>query len=124
MSTRTRQLALLAVVPFVAVIVAVVTLAVTSAPTSGAATGAKPNGTRIVISNFAFSPSTLHLAVGSTITVTNADGVAHTVTANDKSFDTGDIAGGGKATITIKSPGTYAYHCDIHNYMTGVIEAK
>ena len=63
-------------------------------------------------------------APGTEITVTNNDSVAHTVTVDDKSFDTGDLAGGAKGTITIKSPGKYAYHCDIHNYMTGVIEVK
>ena len=58
------------------------------------------------------------------MTVTNDDGAAHTLTADDGKFDTGDLDGGKQATITIDEPGTYAYHCDIHNYMTGVIEAS
>jgi plastocyanin len=124
MTTRSRVAVLAALVPLIAVVTAVVTLAVTDAPGSGTASAAKPNGTSIVISNFAFSPPTLHVAPGTTIAVTNNDGVAHTVTADDKSFDTGDLAGGAKGTITVKSPGKYAYHCDIHNYMTGVIEVK
>jgi plastocyanin len=124
MSTRARVGVLAAIVPVIAVVAAVVALAVTDAPGSGAASAARPNGTSIVISNFAFSPPTLHVAPGTTIAVTNHDGVAHTLTADDKSFDTGDLAGGAKGTITIKSPGKYAYHCDIHNYMTGVIEVK
>ena len=56
------------------------------------------------------------------MTVDNGDDTMHTVTADDKSFDTGDIDGGAKGTITIDKPGKYTYHCDIHNYMTGVIE--
>ena len=124
MTPRLRLGVLALVVPLIAAVTALVTLSVTSAPGSGAASGAKPNGTSVVISNFAFSPSTLHVAPGTTIRISNADGVAHTVTADDKSFDSGDIAGGATATITIKAPGRYAYHCDIHNYMTGVIEVK
>jgi plastocyanin len=124
MSTRSRVVVLAALVPLIAIVTAVVTLAVTDSPGSGTASAAKPNGTSIVISNFAFSPPTLHVAPGTEITVTNNDSVAHTVTGDDKSFDTGDLAGGAKGTITIKSPGKYAYHCDIHNYMTGVIEVK
>ena len=56
--------------------------------------------------------------------MTNDDGAAHTLTADDGKFDTGRLDGGKQATITIDEPGTYAYHCDIHNYMTGVIEAS
>ena len=58
------------------------------------------------------------------MTVTNDDGTAHTLTADDGRFDTGDLDGGKQTTITIDKPGKYAYHCDIHNYMTGVIEAS
>ena len=64
------------------------------------------------------------MKAGSTLTVTNDDGTQHTLTADDKSFDTGDLDGGAKATVKIGAPGKYAYHCDIHNYMTGTIEAK
>jgi plastocyanin len=121
---RVRVAVLAVVVPLVAAVTAVVTLSVTDAPGSAAASPAKPDGTSVVISNFAFAPATLHVAPGTTIKITNQDGVAHTVTADGKAFDTGDIAGGATAAITVKSPGRYAYHCDIHNYMTGVIEVK
>jgi len=121
---RARLGVVAVLVPLAAAITAVVTLAVTNAPGTGAATHAKSNGTSIVISNFAFSPPTLHVPRGTTVTVANADGVAHTVTADDKQFDTGRIDGGAKGSITLTTPGRYAYHCDIHNYMTGVIEVK
>ena len=56
--------------------------------------------------------------------MSNADSTVHTLTADDKSFDTGNLDGGAKASITIAKPGKYAYHCEIHNYMTGTIEAR
>jgi plastocyanin len=120
-NTRRRAFVMAAIVPVVAVVAVVVTLAVTDAPGTGSASGAKPAGTSIVISNFAFSPRTLHVAPGTTIEVTNKDGVGHTLTADDGSFDTGILAGGAKGTITLESPGRYEYHCEIHNFMTGVI---
>ena len=117
--------ALALIVPVLAVIVAVVTLNVTSDDTSSASGGsAAKNGNEVVIKNFAFSPTPLHVTAGAVLTVANDDGTAHTLTADDGSFDTGVLDGGMQMKITIDKPGRYAYHCDIHNYMTGVIEAS
>ncbi len=57
--------------------------------------------------------------------MTNKDSVAHTVTANDKKFNTGDIAAGKTVTFTApSSPGSYPYICTIHQYMTGMLTVK
>lgn len=91
----------------------------------GAAAGARPtvaaSGTSIQIKNFAFSPSTLQAKVGVTITVSNADSTIHTFTADDRSIDTGNIAAGTTKTFVVNKAGDLAYHCDIHDYMKGVI---
>ena len=118
---RIPKVLLATLVPLVAAVAVVVTLTVTSEPGSGVAAATRPNA--ITIKNFAFSPTPIEVKAGATITITNADGAVHTVTADRGGFDTGNIDGGGHATITIDAPGKYAYHCDIHNYMTGVIEA-
>jgi plastocyanin len=92
--------------------------------TTSAAAGA-PDAAAIEIKNFKFSPNPLHAKAGTAIEVTNSDDTAHTVTADGGSkemFDTKRLAGGGKGTVTISAPGTYKFHCDIHNYMTGVIQ--
>jgi plastocyanin len=92
------------------------TTAVPAAPPSAAP------GT-ITIKNFAFTPATIQTKAGQAVTVQNADGTTHTFTADDKStgVDSGRIDGGKSATVTFAKPGTYTYHCDIHNYMTGTI---
>jgi plastocyanin len=88
---------------------------------SGSAPAAATN--QIVIKNFMFMPMTLTVAPGTKITVSNEDSATHTLTATDKSFDSGDIAPGKTATITAPTkPGTYGYLCDIHQYMTGMIK--
>jgi plastocyanin len=79
-------------------------------------------GATIAIHNFMFSPATLTVKSGTTVTVKNTDDTAHTVTALDGSFDTGTIAGGKTATFTVSKAGTFKIHCNIHNYMTGTIQ--
>ena len=77
----------------------------------------------VSIKDLAFSPKTLSVKAGAKVTVKNNDGTTHTFTANKGAFDTGDIDGGSSATVTVKKPGTYAYHCEIHNFMKGTIKA-
>jgi plastocyanin len=113
-------------VPVVALVTVVVTLNATSDDRSAGATGTGTGagGTAIAVKNFQYSPDPIVVKAGDAITVANDDGTAHTLTADDGTFDTGNLDGGAKTTITVGSPGTYAYHCDIHNYMTGKIEAR
>jgi plastocyanin len=73
----------------------------------------------VVIGNFAFGPVSLVAAPGKKITVINQDRASHTLTARDKSFDTGTIAGGQRGEITApSSPGTYPYLCSIYGAFT------
>jgi plastocyanin len=79
----------------------------------------------VVIKNFAFGPATMTVAPGTKITVVNQDRAPHTVTAVNKSFDTGTIAGGKSGQITAPStPGTYPYICTIHPSMAGTLIVK
>jgi plastocyanin len=107
------------IVPIIAVATALITLNATSDTTN-----ASSGGTTVVIKNFQFSPNPIVVKASSALTVTNSDGTTHTLTADDKSFDTGNLDAGAKGTIKISAPGNYTYHCSIHNYMTGTIEAK
>jgi plastocyanin len=116
----TAVLALL--VPIAAVAVAFVTLAASDPP--GGSAAASAGGHSVVIQNFVYTPGRIVVTAGTPITVTNADGTKHTLTADNGSFDTGDLAGGGHGSVTIAAPGKYAYHCAIHNYMTGTIEVQ
>jgi plastocyanin len=90
------------------------------AATSAAPSGGGGSSDAITIHNFAFSPATITVAPGATVTVTNRDQVTHTLTATKGAFGTGDITGGQSKTFTApKTPGTYSYFCMIHQYMTG-----
>jgi plastocyanin len=79
-------------------------------------------GTPVVltIADFGFSPLTV--TAGATVTVTNNDGVPHTVTAVGGEFATGLIDGGASvAFVAPTQPGTYTYFCDIHPAMQGTL---
>lgn len=83
---------------------------------------AKAAGSAETIKNFSFSPPTLTVARGATVTVRNSDDTTHTVTADSGGFDTGPIAGGQNATfVAPQSAGSISYHCAIHTYMHGTI---
>lgn len=76
----------------------------------------------ILIKNFVFIPSEMTVAPGAVLVVDNQDRAPHTVTANDKRFDTGNLAGKQRGSITAPmQPGEYPYICDLHQYMTGTL---
>ena len=122
--TTIGAVALAAIVPVLAAVVAVVTLTATDAPSTSSAASGGGGGDAIVIRNFTFEPTPLVVKAGTTVVVTNADDTRHSVTADKGSFDTHDLDVGGRATFVLDKPGTYAYHCDIHDYMKGTIEVR
>ncbi len=95
-----------------------------TAPLSPAQSAGGSASPAVNIKNFMFGPGKLTVKAGTRVTWTNQDPTPtnHTATANDASFDTGHIAPGGSASHTFDKPGTYAYHCDVHEYMTAVVQ--
>jgi amicyanin len=89
-----------------------------SATTSPARAGA--NNT-VQIADFAFSPPTLTIVAGESVTWTNADPVVHTATSTSGAFDSGDLDPGESYSFTFTTPGTYDYVCTPHPSMTGTI---
>jgi plastocyanin len=79
----------------------------------------------VQITDSTFSPATLTIAVGDTVTWRNADDRPHTVTARDGTFDSGNLDEGQGFSFTFTEPGTYAYLCEYHPEMqaTIVVEA-
>jgi plastocyanin len=106
-------------------VVAVVGVALLGGGAALAAGGtAVPGDQAVAIQGFAFSPKTITITVGDTVTWTNSDSTAHTATADDGSFDTGTIGANGTGSATFATAGTFAYHCAIHSSMTGTITVQ
>ncbi|MBX7554806.1 plastocyanin/azurin family copper-binding protein [Streptomyces sp. NPDC004232] len=93
--------------------------------TSSAGAAAAPvTGNAVAIKNFAFSPTTLKVRAGTTVTWTNQDTDAHTVTSAASAGPLHSAALTTHATYsyTFTKPGTYAYLCTIHPFMTATVE--
>jgi plastocyanin len=74
----------------------------------------------VAISGFSFSPRTLTVQVGDTVTWTNSDAQTHTATSGS-AWDTGNIGNGQSKSITFRTAGTFDYVCRIHPQMSGTI---
>jgi len=90
---------------------------------TGDNTGSKgsPGTNEVWIQGMAFTPSSITVKEGTTITWTNKDAISHTVTSDDNLFDSGPLGSGKTFTYTFSIAGTYAYHCLIHPSMTAKV---
>jgi LPXTG-motif cell wall-anchored protein len=80
--------------------------------------------TTVTIENFAFSPKSITVDVGDTVTWRNNDDVAHSATAEDGSFDTGTFGNGRSRSETFDTAGTFHYICTPHPFMKGTVEVN
>ncbi len=72
--------------------------------------------------SFIFSPATLTIKAGTTVTWKNMSSAPHTITSDDgKTFDSGTIPTGGTFHFTFTTPGAFSYHCNYHPYMRATI---
>ena len=92
--------------------------ATTTAPTSTPGAAA---GTSATIKDFEFAPATITIKVGDTITWTNNGPSVHTVTADEGSFDSGNMSQGKTFSHTFQTAGTFPYHCTPHPFMKATV---
>lgn len=75
----------------------------------------------VKIDNFTFSPASLTIVPGTTVTFTNNDDIPHTIVilaakARSKPLDTGD-----SFSFTFTAAGNFEYFCGLHPHMKGMI---
>ncbi|MBI2708444.1 MAG: hypothetical protein HYX34_01925 [Actinobacteria bacterium] len=114
-----------------------------SACAGGGGSASQPSATAprraaIAIDTFMFSPRTLTVAAGTTVTWTNRDAILHTVTAGTRTYDPNDSGRvvstdktglfdlqldgrGATARFTFARRGTYRYFCNRHPGMEAQI---
>src|SRR5579871_1832079 len=89
---------------------------------SGPPTTLGPND--VEVANFAFTPSTLTVKVGTTVTWHfNQPSAPHNVVSlsTPQLFNSGTPKGTGTFSFTFTTPGTYPYLCQVHPTMRGTI---
>jgi plastocyanin len=77
--------------------------------------------TEVNIDQFTFLPQRITVKAGTTVTWSNEDDVPHTVASSSKVFKSKALDTGDKFSFTFTTPGTYAYICSVHPYMTGAV---
>ncbi|MFE7353714.1 plastocyanin/azurin family copper-binding protein [Streptomyces sp. NPDC057543] len=96
----------------------------TRTPASSPAATAPVVGNTVTIRNFAFAPASLKIKVGTTVTWTNKDTDAHTVTSSGSGgpLRSAPLTTGATFRYTFTKVGTYTYFCSIHPFMTATVE--
>jgi plastocyanin len=80
-----------------------------------------PGINEVWIQGMAFNPSLITITAGTTITWTNKDAIAHTVTSDATMFDSGSIVFNGTFSFTFTTTGTFKYHCTPHPTMVATV---
>jgi plastocyanin len=91
----------------------------TAPPTTTAPSG---TGSAVTIQSSTFMPAVLNVTAGTKVTATNKDSYAHTWTADGGQWNSMNLSQNGSYSYTFSTPGTYAYHCNIHASMHGTVK--
>ena len=107
------------------------TAATSTTSSSHAMPGRAASGTKaasgttktVMIMNYAYSPATLTINVGDTVTWTNMDTAPHTVTVTSGpvKFNSGNLSKGESFSYTFTTAGTYSYYCAVHPDMVAKV---
>jgi plastocyanin len=85
--------------------------------------GGSSSGSGVTIGYSSYMPRRLDVLVGESVKWTNTSARAHTVSAEDGSFDSGRVTTGGHFEQTFRSSGDYPYFCRLHPTIRGEVDA-
>ena len=93
----------------------------TNTPVSSkaAATSGASQAAAVKLVNTTFAPAQLTIKMGTTVVWTSEDDAPHTVTADDGSFDSGNMKKGDSFKFTFTKAGQYPYYCAYHGTAGG-----
>jgi plastocyanin len=97
-----------------------------AAPSGGGSRAAKAKAHKsasasVTMGDLFFSPTSVSIAVGDTVTWHNTGQAPHNATADDGSFKTPTLNNGQSASETFNQAGTFSYICTIHPNMKGTV---
>ncbi len=79
---------------------------------------------KVVIQGIAYNPARVEVPAGQELVWSFADnGLTHTVTADDKSFDSGRLSSG-EFRHAFATQGEVLYHCEVHARMKGTVVVR
>jgi plastocyanin len=81
-----------------------------------------PGTPTVTIQNFAFTPASITVPKGTTVTWVNEDSVNHQIVSDTQgTFTSNSLPKGAGYSFKFDTPGTYPYHCSIHPSMKGTV---
>lgn len=104
-----------------AVLVAIGLLAAILGPVGAAAAATN----YVTVEDYHFVPGEVRIEPGDRVRWTNEGNQVHTVTSDNpgrEEFDSGRLSNGDEFTHTFQTAGAYAYHCEVHDSMNGVVQ--
>lgn len=96
----------------------------TTLAAKGSTTTAVARQPDIVIVDFKFEPALLNVAKGATVVAKNNGPSPHTWTANDGSWNSGNMNTGATYSHKFTAAGSFSYLCSLHPSMTGVVQVS
>ena len=109
---------------YLASVAAVLGLLSMSGAPAAAVGAAKPVSHTVTIDATSFEPTAITVNVGDSIVWVNKDPFPHTVTAEDKGFDSGAILPGKSWRHKFAKKGGFAYTCTYHPTMKATLRVK
>jgi 3',5'-cyclic-AMP phosphodiesterase len=79
------------------------------------------NENMVKIDNFSFTPKSLTVKAGTTVTWMNQDDIPHNVVSTEKKFSSPVLDTDQHFSFKFQEPGSYPYYCKIHPMMTGTV---
>ena len=81
--------------------------------------------TEVRMKDIAFAPANIVIDAGTTVTWTNFDSEAHTVTSDEGDEVDSELIGKSETfSHTFETPGEYFYHCEPHSNMHGLVTVR
>jgi plastocyanin len=90
----------------------------------GASAETKPQRHTVTIEAMKYAPQTVEVSIGDIVIWKNLDMVPHTVTADSRAFDSGQILSDGMWEWKAKTKGIFSYKCTYHPTMSGTLIVK
>jgi len=78
----------------------------------------------VIIDNLTFSPETLTVTPGTTVTWLNQESVTHTVSSLSGAFESGSMSPGDSFSFTFNDKGIFEYRCSLHPTMRGTVTVE
>ena len=95
--------------------------AILIAATASGVVSARAEDPMVEIDNFTFTPPTLTVKTGTTVTWRNQDDIPHTVASSARLFKSKALDTDDSFSFTFKDVGSYEYFCSLHPHMKGTI---